>query len=104
MKKRFVFEFAPKGFVCVDGKYALVSEPIAVVSPYDANEKAFTALAVDMSEKIVDGRWSVNHHRPYCNVYRIYWFDGDEFKNPSIIGDEKIMVEISPKIFAKRVG
>lgn len=91
--KRFVFEYAPKDTVIVDGKYALISSLEKVVSPYE-DEIIDTALAVDMSDEIVDNRWA--------KTYRIYWFGNDDFENPSMIVDEQISVEISPFIFARR--
>ena len=93
MEKRYVFEVAPKGAVIVDGRYALISEIVQDVSPYDDNEVIEVALAVDMSDKIVDDRWA--------QTYKVYWFRGDSFKNPSMIGQEDL-VEISADVFARR--
>jgi len=93
MEKRYVFEFAPKGAVIVDGRYALISEPVQDVSPYSDDEMIEVALAVDMSDKIVDDRWA--------QTYRVYWFKGDSFKRPSMIGQEDL-VEISSDVFARK--
>lgn len=87
--KKNVFEYAPKNAVIVDGHYALMSSPVKAKSPYN-DEEIEVALAVDMSDKIIDNRWA--------QTYRIYWFKGDSFKNPSMIGQEDL-VEISPDIF-----
>lgn len=93
MEKRFVFEFAPKGAVIVEGRYALISEIVQDVSPYDDDEMIKVALAVDMSEKIIDNRWA--------QTYRVYWFKGDAFKRPSMISKEDL-VEISSDVFLRK--
>lgn len=94
-KKRLVCEYAPKNAVIVDGKYALISSLEKVVSPYDENEIIDVALAVDMSEKVFE-----KNGKRWANTYRLYWFGND--KEPSMISDEQIAVEISPMIFARK--
>lgn len=93
--KKYVFEYAPNGFVAVDGKYALMSPPVNDVSPYDENEVIKVALAVDMSDEVINNRWA--------QTYRVYWFKGDSFTKPSMISKEDL-VEISPVIFVRKKG
>lgn len=90
--KKHVFEYAPKGFVCYEGSYALISVPEEAVSPYDENEKIHVALAVNMADKIIDRKWA--------QTYKLYWF-GDEME-PSMIGQEDL-IEISESIFVRRM-
>lgn len=90
--KKHVFEYAPKGFVCYAGSYALISVPEEAVSPYDENEKIHVALAVNMADEVIDRKWA--------QTYKLYWF-GDEME-PSMIGQEDL-IEISESIFVRRM-